>query len=131
MHFSAERSPICQLLMAVSAPDHCFLSHFLPRLRYLMPLCLPSQERCKVGLDGEGRDREHVWFFGGGGFTCLSGSWQSLLICDFSYSSLLPLPAFQYLLSCLCLSVSVTRMRVFVLSDKSCRLHLTPSSSPT
>lgn len=32
-----------------------------------MPLCLPSQERCKVGLDGEGRDREHVWFFGEGG----------------------------------------------------------------
>lgn len=78
---------------------------------------------------GEGRGACLVLWWGRGGrhalLTCSSGNWKSLLICDFSYSSFLSLPAFQYLLS-----VSVTHVHGFVVSEKSCKLLLAPDSSP-
>ena len=45
-------------------------------------------------LDGEGRDRKHVQYFGRTLVTCLSCSRESLLVGHFSHSSLLRLPAF-------------------------------------
>ena len=88
-----------------------------------MLLCLHSWELCKVWLDGEGRDREHVWFFGEELFS-VAGKVFSFVIS-------------HNLLSCLCLPsntsfpVAVTCMCVFVVSDKSCKLLLTSNSSPT